>query len=294
MHSARGVESVRNPGTPALTVFLAVMLVALGAPDALGQTKPRVDRAEPCCNIVSINGLASTATAKNTVTGQILTFAVPDKTMLQSLRVGQAIYFDSETQKVSLTYGEPCCEIIPPDGVRGAVTSAIPAQESRAGAGSTGTQTGLLQPTALEPCCEIVADAALNSHIGKVVANFPAGVDLGATTVDVLKAGTNEKVGGWFGSGNLAVAPGTYDVKIFNKVVSGVVVQGGHDTQVKVGAIRLKGGANSYADILDSDATTKITGGYGLSVGLPAGNYSVRTGAGTEQIAVQAGKVTEF
>jgi len=87
--------------------------------------------------------------------------------------------------------------------------------------------------------------------------------------------------------------PGSYDVKIFNKVVHSVAVQGGHDTRMNVGVIHAKAGGKNYADILDSDGT-KITGGYGLSVGLPVGVYSVKTSDGTAKVGVQPGKVTEF
>ena len=144
-----------------------------------------------------------------------------------------------------------------------------------------------------QTCCQIIADAALKADRGRVVVNFPGDVNLGSTTVDVLKTGTSEKVGGWFGSGMLEVAPGTYDVKIWNKLVTGVIVQGGHDTQLKVGAIHSKAGGSTWADVLDSNGT-KVAGGYGLSVGLPAGTYTAKVGADTEQVVVEAGKATEF
>ncbi|MGH7651792.1 MAG: hypothetical protein ACREMS_08100 [Gemmatimonadaceae bacterium] len=293
----RASDSIRSVGTPTLTAFFAAMFVSLAAVQACGQTKPRVDRLGPCCSIVSIDGVARTATAKNTATGQLVTFSVLDKTMLQGLRVGQAVYFDSETQKVSLNYGAPCCGVVQVSGgaVGGAqvgVTAPLPPSEARAAATSAVGEASPHQPAPGGPCCNIVVDAALNSHVGRIAANFPPESDISAS-VDVFKAGTNERVGGWFTSGNLDVPPGTYDVKITNKLVRGVVVQGGHDTEVKVGAIRVKD-QNALADILDSDAKTKVTGGYAPAVGLPPGTYYVHTGAVTDKVVVQAGKVTEW
>ena len=66
MHKERREDALtRAQGRITLTVGLATTLVIGAAAPAAGQTRPPVDPATPCCSIVSINGAAATATAKN-------------------------------------------------------------------------------------------------------------------------------------------------------------------------------------------------------------------------------------
>ena len=311
-----------------LMVCLAAALTVVATAPAGGQTKPRVDPGQPCCNIVSIDGAAATATAKNAATGQLLTFAVTDKTLLQSLRIGEPIYFNARTRQVSVNNETPCCglvsmsvsrpvtgilppydikstnilppselkptKITPPEGLKPAnalppndlkPTNAFPPE-------GVAPVDGIRAVDPAYPCCNIVANSALNSHMGRVVVNFPAGA-AGMTITDVMRG--TEKVDGWMGSGQLVVAPGRYTVVIANRPVTGVVVEGGHDTQVKVGAVRVSGAGNTVVDLLSADGKTKLAGAMGnLTVGVPAGTYMVRMGGVTQKISVSAGKITDF
>lgn len=247
MHRERRDSAVtRTQERIRLAAFVATTLALCAATAAQAQVKPRVDPIEPCCNIVSINGVARTATARNAVTGQLLTFAVTDKALLQGLRIGEPIYFNSRTQQVSVDYGTPCCDVVSQSVSTPVAASSV---------------AGVTQPPSLEPpsdihariiaqmrsrvdpagpCCDIVANSALNSHIGRIVVNFPAGADAGMTTSEVMK-GNERAAEGWMGSGQREVAPGRYTVVIANRPVEGVVVEGGHDTQIKVGAVRVRG-----------------------------------------------------
>src|SRR4051812_20096111 len=83
---------------------------------------------EPCCSITGIDLIAATATAKDKVTGQVVSFAVADPVLLRSLKAGQLIYADSRTGQVSVNGAEACCSI-----VSGAVTPVGPAQLRPAG-----------------------------------------------------------------------------------------------------------------------------------------------------------------
>jgi hypothetical protein len=129
--------------------------------------------------------------------------------------------------------------------------------------------------------------------MGRVVVNFPAGADAGMTITDVMRG--SEKVDGWIGSGQREVAPGRYTVVIANMPVTGVLVQGGHDTQIKVGTVRVSGGGNTIVDLLSADGKTKLAGAMGnLTVGLPVGTYTVRMAGATQKVSVSAGKITDF
>ena len=307
MHRERRAVT-RAQGRIALTICLATTVITVTAVSAGGQTKPRVDPAQPCCSIVSIDGAAATATARNTVTGQLLTFAVTDNALLQSLHIGEPIYFNARTRQVGVSYGQPCCNVVsqsvsrpvgvaPLDGATQPV-SALPPNDLK--------PTNVLHPDGVapidgniravdpvQPCCNVVANSALNSHMGRVVLNFPASTDY--TSVEILQAGSTEKIGGWSGTGALEVGPGTYDVAITNKVVHNVHVQAGHDTQIKVGVVRIKGGGNAAIDLLDSDQKTKLAGAFGgFTVGLPVGTYTVKMPGLAEKVTVRADKITDF
>ncbi|HEX9083403.1 MAG TPA: hypothetical protein VF836_01585, partial [Gemmatimonadaceae bacterium] len=173
--------------------------------------------------------------------------------------------------------------ILPPDELK--PTNALPPNDLR-------TVAGISAVNPVGPCCEVVANSALNSHLGRVVVNFPASTE-GA--IEVRRSGSTEKIGGWYSSGALEVGPGRYDVAISNKVVQNVQVEAGHDTQIKVGILRIKGAGNATIDLLDADQKTKLGGGYGgLTVGLPVGTYTVKMPGLAEKVTVRAGKITDF
>ena len=67
--------------------------------------------ATPCCAIIAIDAATATVTAKDAA-GKTFQFTARDATLLRSLRVGQAVFADFMTARVSIKYGEPCCNII--------------------------------------------------------------------------------------------------------------------------------------------------------------------------------------
>lgn len=73
-------------------------------------TVPPAFALDPCCNITAI-GKRGLVTAKVTATGKTFQFQVTDQALMKSLRVGQKIYADFGTQKVSVNGLEPCCAI---------------------------------------------------------------------------------------------------------------------------------------------------------------------------------------
>ena len=72
-------------------------------------------------------------------------------------------------------------------------------------------------------------------------------------------------------------------------------VQVGHDTQIKVGVVRIKGGGNAAIDLLDSDQKTKLAGAFGgFTVGLPVGTYTVKMPGLSEKVTVRVDKIRDF
>jgi len=230
---------------------------------------------EPCCGITTIAG--SLVTATETATGKTFQFQVNAPALAKSLRVGQQIYADFGTQQVSVDGGAPYKKIV---AATGGATGGAPLP-------------GVKLPTihGEEPCCAVVANAALKGRMGRVVVAFPVGVLPKATRVAVLKDGKEVKAG--FGSQSWEVLSGSYDVMISGKRVSNVTVQAGYDTQVKVGVLRVTAGKQTKSEVLDGGKM--IASGHGDHlVGLPAGSYDLKVAGKTETITIQDGQITEF
>jgi hypothetical protein len=79
--------------------------------------------AEPV-GITAIDARAGLVTARDAAGKRTIQFRVTDAALLKSLKVGQTVQADLSTQKVSINYVEPCCNILsvqngPQPGVTG-------------------------------------------------------------------------------------------------------------------------------------------------------------------------------
>ena len=247
-------------------------LVALSI-GALSLVSPAESRAAtPCCGIVEI-GASGVVTARETATGRTFEFRVADRRLLAGLRVGQPVYADFTTMRVSVQPdgATPCCGIV----------SASPA--------ATAPPAG--RSTAASPCCGVVANPALR-RLGRVVVAYPEEV---SPRIDVFRAGETQSVAGGFGDAAFDLFPGTYDVTISGKLVAGVTVQSGHDTQIKVGVLRVTASDSTRIDLVDRAGGRSLIGGYGTDAyGLPIGEVGVQIAGQTETLVIEAGQVTEF
>lgn len=88
---------------------------------------------EPCCSIAAIDAKAGIVTAKDNTTGKVFKFRVQDAALLRSLKVGQNVYADHKTGKVSMDGVQPCCAIVQP------------------------VAKGAAKPKYQEPCCGVAA-----------------------------------------------------------------------------------------------------------------------------------------
>ena len=87
-------------------LIIGLMLLMLWAP-----TVPPALAAEACCSVVGM-AKGGLVTAQVTATGKRFQFQVNDLALAKTLRIGQKIYADFGTQKVSVDGSEPCCEIV--------------------------------------------------------------------------------------------------------------------------------------------------------------------------------------
>jgi hypothetical protein len=227
----------------------------------------------PCCGITGVDA-SGVVTARENASGRSFQFRVADKTLLESLHVGQAIDADFTKQKVSIANAAPCCNIV-----------SQPAAQSAAAPAA--------QP--LAPCCTIAANPALTGRLGRLVVAFPEGAKVDRTTVKVFKANDQNDVANGYGSQTFDLLPGAYAVTVNGKRVEGVTIQSGHDTQLKVGVVRVGAGDRTNVKVLDSDQKLELTNGYGQQdLGFPVGTVYVSVAGQSEAATVTEGKITDF
>jgi len=161
---------------------------------------------------------------------------------------------------------------------------------------------------AAESCCNVVANPAMRGRLGRVVVAYP--IEVSDARIDVFRAGETRPIAGGYGDQAFDLLPGTYDVKISGKPVTGVTVQSGHDTQIKVGVLRVSAAPDTRIDLVDAGpagpingvadsaepvGAAKLTGGYGDQLfGLPIGEVGVQIDGQTEPVMITEGQVVDF
>jgi hypothetical protein len=247
-------------------------LVALSVGALLLVSAAESRAGEPCCKIVEI-GASGVVTARETATRRTFAFQVADRRLLSALRVGQPVHADFTTMRVSVEPdgATPCCGIV-------SVSPAATAPPTGRGASAT-------------PCCGVVANPALR-RLGRVVVAYPEKV---SARIDVFRVGETQALSSGYGDAAFDLFPGTYDVAISGKRIAGVTVQSGHDTQIKVGVLRVTASEGTRVDLIDAADKKAFTGDYGTQAfGLPIGDVGVQIAGQTETVVIEAGQVTEF
>jgi hypothetical protein len=79
---------------------------------------------EPCCGITAIDARSGVISARETATGRSFQFKLDDATLLDRIKVGQAVDVDFKTMKVTVrpAGSEPCCAITAVNARTGAVS----------------------------------------------------------------------------------------------------------------------------------------------------------------------------
>ena len=122
-------------------------MVLVLVPGLAAQVPARTTAAAPCCGITAIDQRTGIVTARENSTGLVFRFAVKDRGLLGSLKVGGAVYANFVNKRAGMTPGEPCCNIL-----------------------ETGPAAGA-SPDPLEPCCGITA---IDLRTGTVTAKVSA------------------------------------------------------------------------------------------------------------------------
>jgi len=89
--------------------------------------------------------------------------------------------------------------------------------------------------------------------------------------------------------------PGTYDVVVANKRITGVPIQSGQETHLLMGLLRVVYTGMDRTDVYDSDKKTLLVKDYGtLRLGLPVGKYWVKMAGRLIQVEIKNGQVAAF
>jgi hypothetical protein len=144
-------------------------------------------------------------------------------------------------------------------------------------------------------CCNIVANPAMKGRLGRLVVAYPDGAKISGVRMDVYKAGEAQAMASGHGNQALDLLPGTYAVVISGKRVEPVMVKSGHDTQVRVGVLRVTAGGNTRVDVLDVTTKATLIAGHGKrDIGLPIGPALVQVAGQSEAVTIESGKITDF
>lgn len=80
-----------------------------------------------------------------------------------------------------------------------------------------------------------------------------------------------------------------------NRLARVRTVKAGHDTNVKVGVLRVGVAAGKQTRVAVMDAGKEIASGHEDNVfGLPPGSFDIQVAGQTERVTVSEGQVTEF
>ena len=148
-----------------------------------------------------------------------------------------------------------------------------------------------------ESCCVVVANPAMRGRLGRVVVAFPDEVlaEVSGARVEVYRAGETQSVASGYGNQAFDLFPGTYEIAISGKRVTGVAVRSGSDTQIGVGVLRVNASDGTRIEVVEAETGRSLVAGYGtMSVGLPIGEVGVRIAGQTETVRIVAGQVAEL
>lgn len=153
---------------------------------------------------------------------------------------------------------------------------------------SGGVQSVEAEAAAAAPW-RMVANPSLRGATGRIVVDVPIEASM---IFHVLKPGSAERIDTWYGdkAGNLL--PGSYDVQIWEKVIPGVPVERGKDTQVRVGVIDQT--VAGIWELVDETGQRVYNDVGPKKVVLPVGTYVVKVGGGQQQIMIGESQVTAF
>jgi hypothetical protein len=171
-------------------------------------------------------------------------------------------------------------------------TTSSSGQRDGGSTGSSGGRAGPVTSSTSSGSHDIVPNPAMRGRLGRLVVAYPEKV---SARIEVFRAGEAEAVATGYGDQSFDLLPGTYEVSISGKRITGVAVRSASDTRIKVGVLRVNANDGTRINLTDPATKKDVIGGYGTQVfGLPIGEIGVQVAGQTENVVINAGQVTEF
>jgi hypothetical protein len=144
-----------------------------------------------------------------------------------------------------------------------------------------------------QPMFTISPNPELKGQLGRLVLKFPTVAK--ATRVRLYRPGEPKEIKQFFGDGEQSLVPGTYDVAISGRRITGVVVQTASDTSLHVGVLKTTADKKTKYIVRDADDKTELISGYGSAlIGLPIGQYHLVVNDVSTPITIEQDKTLEY
>ena len=129
----------------------------------------------------------------------------------------------------------------------------------------------------------------------KNVVTYPTGTHDLKSRAETFKAGETKGLRTDYGDFVIEMPPGSYDLNIGGRLVTGIIVESRSDTQVHVGVLRLNASGETRFEIFEPGQKRSAGTYYGQTdVGLPPGSYEIDVNGQRETVTVTAGVITDF
>ncbi|OHE89100.1 MAG: hypothetical protein A3G75_12800 [Verrucomicrobia bacterium RIFCSPLOWO2_12_FULL_64_8] len=142
---------------------------------------------------------------------------------------------------------------------------------------------------------DTVANPELKGRLGRLVVAYPAGAKINGTLIEIRRTGEQKNVESKYGNAEIELLPGTYDVVISGRKVTGVTIQSRQDTRMHVGVLRIHGASATLFQIFEPGTKENIESKYGNNdIGFPAGDVEVMVRDQRDKVTIETGSITEF
>jgi hypothetical protein len=140
---------------------------------------------------------------------------------------------------------------------------------------------------------EIKPSADLTGAKGRLVVEFHDEVPMAHLLVKIISNDGGDPLSDR--KRKFDLLPGTYDVVVANKRITGVPIQSGQETHLLMGLLRVVYTGMDRTDVYASDKKTLLVKSYGtLRLGLPVGKYWVKMAGRMLQVEIKNGQVAAF
>lgn len=235
---------------------------------------------EPCCKIVAIENAepcCSRVTAQNSSSGNIFQFMIP-KEMSASIKSGEPVYTET---------------------IAGFPSYAIFQSRYNSTTAATNVFAFAIEPPRVPGGGLLLGDnwvmnavTGIDESFGRLNTNFPDDVEWGIdiyTNPDrsfMMNRNPTEK------QKYYDMAPGNYDFKLNNVMVTNVPVERGKETRIKAGYLKVS--SDKDWSLLDPSQTTVLySAKMPKKIALPVGNYFLKKDGQVSSVVIRDGETAE-